>query len=365
MKALLIAAAWLVVFAPGGLRAQARELQADSARTVRAALERDPFGARVDAGTAISVGDRIVAPGEVLTGTAITTRGDLTIAGSVTGDAIAIDGNVVVRAGGVVGGDAIASNGRVRIEGGTVRGETRTLTGALGVTPSTATPRSPVATMWSQLLLALGWLATLAAIGVIVLLFARSNLEGVGETIERSFGRSFVIGAAAQLALLPAFLVMIVILLVIPIIGWALLPFAIIAFLIAVAGALALGFLAMAQVTGEAMMRRMGRNTGGLERVLFVGLVAYMSLWIVAALLGTLPAAGAVMGFIAFLITWVATTVGFGATLVSRGGTADVEARFAPAAIVPDELEWQTPTPVTGVAAARRPTPAPRRGVDQ
>ena len=362
MKALSIAAAWLII-APGGLLAQVTELTPDSARSVRTALARDPFGARLDEATPISVGDRVVAPGEVIAGSAVTARGDLIVSGSVGRDAIAVGGDVIVRQGGVIGGDALAVDGRIRLEGGTVRGETRSIAGPLGVTPATAAPRSALSTMWHQLLLALGWLAILAAIGVVVVLFARTNLEGVADAIERNFGRAFLVGIAAELAVLPAFLMLIVVLVLIPIVGWALLPFACIGFLVAVAGALALGFLAMSQVTGEALMRRAQRGPGGLERVVFVGLVAYLSLWILTALLSWSGPASGTMRIVALLLTWVAATVGFGATLISRGGTADTPRPSIPVTRTA-ELEWQTPTPVAGVAAARRPTPAPRSGIE-
>jgi hypothetical protein len=360
MRALFVAAAWLLV-APGGLVAQAGQLASDSARTLRAALARDPFGARTDESTPISMGDRIVAPGEVIDGSVITSGGDVTVAGSVSRDAVALDGDVIVRQGGVIGGDALAVNGRVRLEGGSVRGEVRSIAGQLGVTPATATPRSAASTLWHQLLLSLGWLAILAAIGVVVVLFARTNLEGVADEIERNFGRSFVVGIAAQLAVLPALLLLCVVLALIPIIGWVALPFAVIGLLVAVAGALALGFLAMAQVTGEALMRRAQRGVGGLERVVFVGLVAFMSLWILTALLAWTGPVGGTLRIVSWLVTWVAATVGFGATLVSRGGTSEPAPTRLPLTRTA-ELEWQTPTPVAGVTAARRPTPAPRSG---
>jgi hypothetical protein len=362
MKALFVSAA-LFMFAPGGLFAQGAQLAPDSARSVRAALARDPLGVHLDESTPMSAGDRTVAPGEVVDGSVLTSGGDVVVLGSVGLHAIAIGGDVIVRQGGIVGGDVIAVDGRVRVEGGTVRGEARTIGGPLGLTPATAQPRPALSTMWHQLLLSLGWLAILAAIGVVVVLFARSNLEGVADAIERNFSRAFVVGIAAELALLPALLVLIVVLLLIPIIGWAVLPFAVIGLLVAVAGAVALGFLAMAQVTGEALMRRVQRGPAGLERVVFAGLAAYMSLWIASALLAWSGPAGGVMRIVALLLTWVAATVGFGATLVSRGGTGEA-VRVAPPITRTAELEWQTPTPVAGVAAARRPTPAPRRGID-
>src|SRR5688572_33251567 len=113
MKALFIAAAWLTL-ASGRLVAQVRALAPDSARSVRAALARDPFGARIDERTPISVGERIVAPGEVVDGSAVTARGDLIVSGSVGRDAIAVGGDVLVWQGGVGGGDAPAVDGQVR-----------------------------------------------------------------------------------------------------------------------------------------------------------------------------------------------------------------------------------------------------------
>ena len=78
-----------------------------------------------------------------------------------------------------------------------------------------------------------------------------------------------------------------------------------------------------------------------------VGLVAYMSLWILSALLAWSGPAGGAMLIIALLLTWVAATVGFGATLISRGGTSEPARPSIPVTRTA-ELDWQTPTPVAG-----------------
>jgi hypothetical protein len=55
----------------------------------------------------------------------------------------------------------------------------------------------------------------------------------------------------------------------------------------------------------------------------------------------------------------VAVTVGFGAVLLWRFDVRRANRLAAGAARKPiDEAVWQTPTPVSGVAAARRTTPA-------
>ena len=68
------------------------------------------------------------------------------------------------------------------------------------------------------------------------------------------------------------------------------------------------------------------------------------------------PVVEMVLRVIAVAITWVAATAGLGAAVLSRGGTRRATETFAAVPAVND-LPWQTPTPVTGVVAARRPTP--------
>jgi hypothetical protein len=139
-------------------------------------------------------------------------------------------------------------------------------------------------------------------------------------------------------------------------------PFAAVAFALGVMGALALGFLAMSLLAGDAMMRG---DASTLEtRPVISHLIAGLSLFLVLWLLGGTSAltgiAGSVLRLLAVLSTWIAVTVGLGAVIITRGGTraAASPPRVSPPAV--EEYAWQTPTPVSGVAAARRPTPAPR-----
>jgi hypothetical protein len=74
-----------------------------------------------------------------------------------------------------------------------------------------------------------------------------------------------------------------------------------------------------------------------------------------AALLVWSPLAATVLRAAAIAATWVAVTLGLGATILSRAGTH----RKIPEGARPIELaSWQTPTPLTGVVAARRPIAA-------
>jgi hypothetical protein len=208
-----------------------------------------------------------------------------------------------------------------------------------------------------------GWYLVLAVIGSAVAIFARGKIDTIAERIREDFSRSFLYGVLGQIALLPA-LIAIVVALAITLIGIILIPFAIVGFVLAAAGALALGFLAMCFITGDAVMRWRGAApTDGPPPVLqflLIGLSLFLVLWVIG---GALAWAGIVGGFIRFLIgvvTWAAVTVGFGATLASRGGTRASTPPTEPAPLPIDDASWQTPTPVTGVAAARRPTPVSR-----
>jgi hypothetical protein len=212
-----------------------------------------------------------------------------------------------------------------------------------------------------------GWFLVLAVIGLFVILFARNSLENIAERIRDDFSRSFLYGVAGQVAALPVLVAGIVVL-AITVVGILLIPFAIVAFILAVAGALALGFVAMSYATGEAAMRWRGAVSpyapAPALQFLLVGLSFYFVLWVLGGAFVWAGWLGAALRLVAAVVTWVALTVGFGATLASRGGTR------APTSTPPQvppppttDYEWQTPTPVSGVAAARRPTPPPRQSV--
>ena len=147
---------------------------------------------------------------------------------------------------------------------------------------------------------------------------------------------------------------MLVVGLAITVLGALLIPFAIVAYIIAAAGLVTLGFLAVARLTGGALASDRGTTSprGVHLRALIIGLVFYLGIWMVAALLAWTPVLGAIARAIAIAVTWVAATLGLGAALSSRAGTHRAVATTKQSST--DEYAWQTPTPVTGVAAARR-----------
>lgn len=300
-----------------------------------------------------TIGDRTIPAKTSVTGPIAVARGNLDVYGTIDGDAVALGGNVRVHNGGRVTGDAWSAGGSVVVDGGVVEGARRAVAVPRYTGPR-ITQHEPL-TVWQQLKLAAGWFAVLAIIGIGVMLFADANLDGVVAELERGFGRSFVVGLAGQLLALPGLLIVVVVL-AITVVGLLLIPFAIVAYVVAGAGLLTLGFLAAARVLGGGMTTDDGTASprGVHLRALFVGLIVYLAIWAAAALLAHVPIVSSVLRLIAVAITWVAATAGLGATISSRAGT---HRSTAPASkFTGDELAWQTPTPVTGVAASSRRT---------
>lgn len=311
----------------------------------------------------LALGGRVIPAGTTVTGPIVVAGGDLDVRGTINGSAIAIAGNVVVHAGGRVTGDAIAAFGEVSLDGGTIGGAMRSMTGMWGESLRSSLRGDGIApSRRSPLQFALGWFGVLLLIGLGVLVFASSYLNGVVDVLQESFWRSFFVGIAGEIGILPAVLLLVVGL-AITIIGALLIPFAVVAFVLAVAGLATLGFIAVAQLTGGSIgSRSADRLTarGSALRAVLLGVTLYMGLWVCVSVLGFVPAVGSILRIVAILVTYVAVTAGFGAALLSRGGTRrDGALAQAPAPAL-DAASWQTPTPVTGVVAARRPVVAPK-----
>ena len=195
--------------------------------------------------------------------------------------------------------------------------------------PGGAVPAAPsaVQVLFTDVKNVVAMFVALAMIGFGTVFFARRYLEVVADTASQSFGRSLVVGLLGQLLLLPT-LAMLIVGLVFTIVGILLLPFAVIAFVIAACVAALGGYLAVAHAIGENFTRRrMAR--GAFVRApnaygyLFTGLVGLLGLWAAAALFGWAGPVVYMFRAIAFVVTWLAATVGFGAVLLSRAGLRD------------------------------------------
>ena len=166
----------------------------------------------------------------------------------------------------------------------------------------------------------------LAVIGLIPVYMIRPQLETVAGTVRHSFSRSFLLGVAAQFLLLPGLAVLAIGILTIPLIP----------LYVAAAGlALLGGYLAAAYAAGDLAAEQdfewSDRLRGGPYRTLLVGLGLLLVLYAMIGPFGILGLVGdlfeAMLWTAASVVSWVATTAGFGAVLLSYAGTRDDYAR--------------------------------------
>ena len=356
MRALLAVAA----IAVGGIQGQASTSAAviegqpqDTAHFAQTLAEKRSAGdTYLPNADVFTFGNRTIAPHTRVDGPIAVARGDLDVYGTVNGDVVALDGTIHVHKGARVTGEAWAAAGRIIIDGGVVEGRKRVIAMTAPVVPPLRA-RAPLGT-WQSIKLVIGWFALLTIIGLGVMVFAEGNLDGVVIALERGFARSFWFGLAGQFIALPLLLVLVVGL-AITVIGVLLVPFAIVAYVVAAAGLVTLGFLGVAQLSGGALASDRGTTSprGVHLRALILGLSAYLGMWMVAAVFAWNPVIGAILRVIAIAVSWVAATVGLGAALTSRAGTHRLGVGASQVSTT-DELAWQTPTPVSGVAAATR-----------
>ena len=166
----------------------------------------------------------------------------------------------------------------------------------------------------------------LAVVGLIPVFMVRPQLETAADTLRHSFPRAFLLGLAAEFLLLPGLVVLALAILTIPLIP----------LYIAAAGlALLGGYLAAAYATGSFAAEQDADWAEGLRggpyKTLLVGLGLLLVLYALIGPFGILGVLGdlfeAMMWTAASVVSWVAVTSGFGAVLLSYGGTRDDYAR--------------------------------------
>ncbi len=318
------------------------------------------------AGDRVFTGDHTVAEGESVADVVVV-GGNLRVAGEITGDAVVVGGDIVLEATGRILGDAIVTGGTIINEGGEIRGEMRTLEGngtipdevrraISGGTLITAAPGAtagrdaaraaressratraesvrherswfdPIRRGFAGLVSTVALGIVLGGLGAALIFYGRSHLDIVSDTLRSSVPRSLAVGLAAGFLLVPAFVVMVVALAV-TIIGIPLLLVAIPLYPLAFAGALAMGLIAAAHAIGE----RTAEQRASFElrhrnayAYFFTGLGMLLAPLIAAHLIGMTGFLGFIatlLKVVTYAVIWATATAGFGAVILSRGGT--------------------------------------------
>ena len=278
--------------------------------------------AKVHIGSSIVVGED-----ELVTDPVVAIGGNVTVLGRVDDDVVAVGGSVRLGPKARVRGDVTAVGGSVEQDKGASIGGT---VNEVRIGPQfNFEPFHVFDGMWFE-----GWhaisngvrlLGTVMRVSLVLLLallvavIASSPVQRIADRVGRDPWLSGFTGLMAQLLFIPV-LVLTVVILAVSIIGIPLLllvPFAILAFLIATL----VGF------SGVAL--RVGRWAVGNERPAFValavGVILVSAVGLVARTLALLPVPlwpiSWILGFTAFFLEYLAWTVGLGGALLTRFGT--------------------------------------------
>lgn len=300
-------------------------------------------------------GDLSIPAGATVEGPVAAAHGNVNVRGQVNGSVFTAGGDIVVHQGGNVAGSALALQGKVILDGGRVQGEMRSST-PLAAGANAPAPLTGQAAVRHMLKITAGWFVVVLLVGLGVVIFSGAQLESVVQALENRFGAAFLVGIAAQVGLIPL-LVILCLALTLTIVGILLIPFAIVAYILGAVGLVTLGGLAAATVAGNAIVRQGPNVRSRAVQSLVLGTTLLVLPWVAAALLANSPWGEMLARLAAIAITWVAATAGFGAALLARGGVRRVHVHVGTAEVSP--ASWQTPTPIGGVVAARRPSATP------
>lgn len=162
----------------------------------------------------------------------------------------------------------------------------------------------------------------MAVLGLVPVYMLRPQLETAAATLRHSFPRSFLVGLAAEFLLLPGLVVLAIGILTIPLI-----PLYVAACGLALLGGYLASGYAAGRLAGEQEFEWSDELRGGPYRTLLVGLGLLLVLYAMIGPFGILGLVGdvfeAALWTAASVVTWVAVTAGFGAVLLSHGGTRD------------------------------------------
>lgn len=289
----------------------------------------------------VYVGEDVLIEADTeIVGTLVVLQGDLTIAGRVRGDVIVSGGVVEFLDEGHVDGTIRLSDARMieyearNVSGGVIsfdEDDEATLENRIRVTRTSShsffRPFRALGHGISALVGDLIQFLILSTIAFGVIFFAKDNLEVVAQTARYSPARAGMVGFAGAFLFLPVW-VLGCVALAISIVGIIALPFWVILFPIVVACAAGLGYMAVARNIGEwvAGQRFRGFEWVQASNTLYAtvsGIGALIAFSVVGHLVGILPIVGLLKGLfltVGSIATAVATFIGFGAVLITRGG---------------------------------------------
>lgn len=310
-----------------------------------------------------------VEAGQTVEGSLLVVEADAFVAGTVTGDVVAVGGIVELLEGGEIRGDVRLADAELVRAGGTLSGQVRELTdddrvtvvngrevedireirdeirrelreelrselrrdmrdaGGGGFASGLLAPFRGIFRALGGILETLVGVFLVGLVGVGILTFAPRNLDVVAETARRAPGRAAVVGMAGTFLLLPVY-VLGAVALTISIVGIPVLLAWLPLFPLAALAAAAMGHVAVGRNVGEWLSESGYRYTGWIRRsndvyTIFGGLLGIAAFFLVAEALHIVPFSGFFRGILTVagvLVSGAALMIGFGAVLLTRAG---------------------------------------------
>lgn len=266
---------------------------------------------------------------EEIDGDVVALGGCIEIKGIVNGSAVAIGGDVDIFPTGVVEEDAVSIGGQVVKRGeGIVRGEKVSI--GFFRTPPFKMPFGPTRfPMFHPLVgfpLRIIRILLLIFLGIVVLAILPKNVDKIKNKVKQEFVKSGLVGLAAEILVLPIF-----ILLIITIIG---IPLALLVEPILIIAALILGYVGTCLFVGEKLQEHTSLKPDTRIMMLVIGILAVELVPLVARTIGIFgnvfsPFAW-IIAIIGWMIGYVVITVGFGAAILTRLGTRPKDLKPVP-----------------------------------
>jgi hypothetical protein len=283
--------------------------------------------------------DLTVEVDEEIDGDIVALGGSVEIRGTVTGNAVAIGGDVEIFNTGIVEGDAVSVGGHVIRQGdAVVKGEKVSiafLSGPRFRFPSLHAPfpffltgfRAPAWAFFARILKILLFIF----VGIVTLSILPRHVGKVKEKVKQDFLKSGLVGLAAEILIIPIF-----ILLIITIIG---IPVAVLVEPLFIIAALILGYTAVCLFVGEKLQEHTSLKPDTKIMILVIGVLAVELVPLLARVLGffggPFSPLGWIVAFIGWMIGYVVITVGLGASILTRLGTRPKDVSPAAATVVP------------------------------
>ncbi len=310
--------------------------------------------------------DRYFLPeGARLDGSLVLVETDGIVAGTVAGNVLVAEGSLVIEPTAQIMGNVVSIESTIENLGGSIAGDIKYIEDfspvILAPRPRVITRRATPPSFMRNVARGMGGLLSTAAVyvlmcflGFVVVYFFRGHLETVSDTVSFSFGRSFLTGLFAEMLVLPIFVILAVLVLT-----WIAIPF----YVLGVVLAAVLGYLAVAHAAGENLTRRRYPSWAARMRrsnsyyYVLNGLAVLLALFVTASVAEMArPILGWAQGLLiaaAVILTWVASTAGFGAVLLSHAGRRRNFAR-------PSEVPALSVDSLASIRPARRRAESPR-----